>query len=133
MPPKGYKLGYVKNKETGEYVHPSTLAPPTPPSPPRVKAPAKTIQVEIVSDAPVIPPPTPPREDAGPVVHPVKDDREYAKVIIVWRDAKGKEKTTAYVMANLSVNENVDERFTEAARKQTRIHMSLEGDVLEKQ
>ena len=105
-------------------MHPSTLAPPTPP-PPRKE---KKIAVEVVEQAPK----APSSEATGPIVHTVKDDREYVKVVIVWRDSKGREKTTSYVMSSLELREDVEEKFTEAARKQTRIRLNLEGDVLEK-
>ncbi len=96
---------------------------PNPPSSGTGVALPKTISVEIAELKP-----------EAPVVQSIKDDRDYIKVLITYRGAKGHEKTTSYVMSpvNLSIHEDIDEKFTEGGRKQTRIHLALDGDVLEK-
>lgn len=72
------------------------------------------------------------KKDPTPVLKNVPDDKEYAKIIVVWRDQRGMPRSTQYVMADLSVNENVSEEF-KGPKKDIRIHLSIEGQVLEKQ
>jgi hypothetical protein len=112
MPPKGYKKGYVKNPDTGEWVDPRTLVKPEP-------------KVTVIK--------APPKKKL-PLPEPIKnvqDDSQHVKVIISWRDKKGKLRTTQYVMSTLELHESLTDSFS-GAKKQTRIHLSLDGDVLEK-
>jgi len=103
-PPKGW----TKNKE------PVTVAVLEP----------KQISIEMV----------PEKVEPAPLVAsaPIKDDRFFPKVVLVWRDSKGREKTTTYVVANLVVHEEIDEKFTEGGKKQASIHITIDTDVLEK-
>ena len=87
-----------------------------------VVVPPKTISVEM--------PPEPKKEEI--VVAPIKDDRFFPKVVLVWRDSKGREKTTTYVVANLVVHEEIDEHFTDGGTKKASIHITIDTDVLEK-
>jgi hypothetical protein len=105
MPPKGYK----KDPTTGRYVLAAT--PPEPDS-----------KIEVVKQV---------KKPAGPATKSVPDDRDHAKVIISWKDARGKLRTTQYVMADLTVNEDINEVFN-GPKKATYFRLSLEGTVLEK-
>jgi hypothetical protein len=116
MPAKGQKLGYVKHPETGEYVDPRTL-----PSPPEPKKEPK-ISIEIVE----------PKKDEPPPLTILKEEKPYAKVMIIWRDHRGREKATSYTMSSLSLHEDVDESYTETGKKQIHLSISVAGDVIEK-
>jgi hypothetical protein len=72
------------------------------------------------------------KDDLGPATGPVDKEETPAKVIVVWRDDKGRERTTSYVIHKLTLREDTSEDFSSSGRKTTRIFMSLEGDVLEK-
>ena len=101
MPPKGYK----KQKEEDPI-------------------PQSEKKIEVVK-------PTKTKDDLGPVTKSVPDTSNYVRVIVSWKDAKGRPRTTQYVMADLSLNEGIYEEFKDA-HKTTRIHLSLDGSVLEK-
>lgn len=114
MPPKGYK----KKQQQEEKEIKSTPVP---------ESPQKTKTIEVV-----MPPQEVPKPEPAPIVHSIKDDRPYAKVVIVYRDYKGREKTTQYVVEGLTLQEEVHEKYSETGKKQTSIHMSLDCDVVEK-
>ena len=116
MPPKGYKKGHVKHPETGEYIDPRVLHKEEEKK--IVKIPSKPV-VQATKD------------ELGPSTKNVKEGSDHSKVLIVWRDARGKQRTTQYTMADLTVNESINEEFN-GAKKTTRIHISLDGVVLEK-
>lgn len=126
MPPKGYKKGYVKHPETGEYTDPrvlqnereeklKTLEPATP-------------KVRVVKKEPVK---KKAKDDLGPETKNVRDATDYATVIITWKDSRGRQRNTQYVMVELNINESVHEEFS-GAKKKTHLHLSLDGTVLEK-
>lgn len=71
-------------------------------------------------------------DELGPKTASVKDDSQSARVIVCWKDSKGRDRTTEYTMADLSVSESISEEFT-GAKKKTHIHVTLEGHVLGKQ
>lgn len=111
MPPKNWKKGYVKDPKDGKWKDPKDLE--------------QKIIVENKTK------PKKKKKEKPPTLKSVPDDSNYAKVLIVWRDARGRERTTQYVMANLGVREDVEEIFTNA-KKKTQIRLIVEGDVLEK-
>lgn len=115
MPAKGWK----KNKQQQEESIVKAIVIPEVP----IKV-NSSKQIEIITTESPKPDP--------PIVHPIKDDRAFAKVIVVYKNAKGAEKTTQYVVNNLTVREEVDEKYSETGRKQVHIHMSLDCDVMEK-
>ena len=71
------------------------------------------------------------RTKLPPPIQSIQNDRQYAQIVISWTDDKGRLRTTRYTMADLNVNESVNEEFT-GSKKKTRISLSIEGNVLEK-
>jgi hypothetical protein len=120
MPPKGWSK---KNIHEGHQPPgPAPVKPVPPPSSTGITQPKKTVSVEIV---------TPPPLEVGPLMKAIPDDREYNKIIIIYRDGKGKEKSTSYTVSNLVIEKAVTESYSEKSRRQLRIHMNLDCDVLE--
>jgi len=124
MPPKGYKKGYIKDPETGKWIDPrekeSSHGVVLIKSKGKVdRATANKVKKKQ-------------KDDLGPTTKNIKDTSEYPTVIISWKDNRGRARTTQYVMSDLSINEAISEIFS-GAKKETRIHMSLDGTVLEKQ
>ena len=126
MPPKGFRKGYVKHPETGEYVDPRVLEQEREEKKKEAVLPGKvhTKPVPAVKKKKV-------KDDLGATTKNVDDTRKHATVIVTWRDDRGRERSTQYVMADLNLSENVNETF-ENAKKKTRIHLNLDGNVLEK-
>ena len=116
MPAKGWKKNKVPVIITPENtpVVSARIPIPEPPKP--------TIQVEIVEEKPPDP----------PALSVIKDDRGHVKLLLVYKDNRGREKVTTYVVSDLSIREEVDEKFAETGRKQTFIHLSLDCNVMEK-
>lgn len=104
--PKGWRKGYIKDSETGQYVPPIQIEKET----------------TSKKDKPKVQPDP---------LRPVKDDDDYAKVIVAWKDAKGRQRTTQYTMSDLRLNEDINDEFT-GSKKKTFIRMTLEGNVVEK-
>jgi len=71
------------------------------------------------------------KDDLGPTTKSIKDDSDHAKVIISFKDKRGRMATISYTMAELNVSENIAYEFN-GAKRITRIHISLDGVVLEK-
>jgi hypothetical protein len=117
MPAKGWK----KNKEPVIITPENTTVVSARVSEP-VKVAPPAISVEVVEDktAELVP------------LSVIKDDRGHVKLLLVYKDNRGREKTTTYIVSELTVREEVDEKFTDTGRKQTFIHLSLDCNVLEK-
>jgi hypothetical protein len=118
-PPKGYKKGYIKHPETGEYIDPRELEVP--------EEKKKKIIVKKKN-------PTKNQkalDDLGSATKNVEDPAEYAIIVVTWKDQRGRQRNTQYVMSDLTINENVHETF-KGSKKTTHINLNLDGTVLEK-
>lgn len=120
MPAKGYKKGYVKDKD-GKWVHPMSLEK-TEEKKEQTKTKKKS-KITVVKSKKV-------KDDLGPESKPVSDITEYSNVIITYKDARGKQCSITYVMAELELHESRDSSF-DKAKKKTRIHLTIDGTVLE--
>lgn len=125
MPPRGYKKGYVKHPDTGEYVDPRVLQQE------REEKEKVLAPVEPVRKAKSMSVKKKVKDELGPETKSIQDTAQYATVIVSWKDQRGRDRSTQYIMADLNLSENVHETF-ENARKKTRIHLNLDGNVLEK-
>ena len=115
MPPRGYKKNKAPVIITPENTTVVSARIPEP-----VRAPA--ISIEVVEEKTTEP----------PALSVIKDDRGCVKLLLVYKDNRGREKVTTYVVSELAIREEVDEKFTDTGRKQTFIHLSLDCNVLEK-
>ena len=82
---------------------------------------SKHIEVEVKTLEPLPPP-----------ITTIKDPLLHSKIMLVFKDSRGREKTTVYTMSSLSLHEDIDEIFNESGKKTTRMSISISGDVLEK-
>ena len=80
----------------------------------------KPSMIEVVKEKP-----------QAPALKTVKDDREYAKVLISFRDKKGHPVSVSYTMAELRMSENIEYQFKGASRI-THISINIDGTVIEK-
>jgi len=71
------------------------------------------------------------KDDLGPPIKNIKDDRDHAKVIISYKDGRGRMATQSYTMAELGISENISYEF-KGAKRVARIHLTIDGVVLEK-
>jgi hypothetical protein len=125
MPPKNYKKGYVKHPDTGEWTDPRILERER-----QAKEQPKVEKSKVESKI-VIEKKQPVKDDLGPETQPTQDNKNYAIVVVTWKDERGRDRSTQYTMGNLTINENIHEEFHNA-KKKTFIHLSLEGNVIEK-
>lgn len=72
-------------------------------------------------------------DDLGEQMKPITEDQFKTKVLIVWRDSKGKQRTTQYIMSeDFEIRENLTEQYTASGYKKAYLHLNLDGTVLEK-
>lgn len=120
MPRKGWKKT-DKNPPLADAV----VNPPAPPKPER----KKRISIEMPTE-PKLETPLKQKDDLGPETK-TGSKEEHTKVIIVWKDARGKEKSVQYIMAEVEAHESLDSIF-EGPKKKTHFHLTIDGMVLEK-
>lgn len=141
MPAKGQKKGYIKNPETGQWIDPDNTMSLQSGTTIISSDTSKVIVVPATSDNSKVDKRVDKlvtkktkenvKDDLGPTTRSTKEDDDYAKIIISWKDQRGRLRTTQYVMAELTINESTNEEFN-GAKKQIRIHVSIDGSVLEK-
>ena len=108
MPPKGWSKKTQEDKLLQERMHYEQ------------EMKAKPTAIEIVKE-----------KFQAPALKTVKDDKDYAKILVSYRDKKGHLVSVSYTMAELRMNENIEYEFKGATRI-THLSISIDGTVLEK-
>jgi hypothetical protein len=116
MPPKGWtKKNKMENKS---------------------KTTEKKSKITVVRETSVIQPPEVSKkvkDELGEQTRSISDDQFKSKVLVVWRDGKGRQRTTQYIMTNdFELRESLTEQFTANGSKKSFLHLNLDGTVLEK-